>query len=117
MNTDNKAILIKANQLISAGDNEGFLAFCTEDTTWEFVGDRILNGKQAVRDYMAEAYTEPPIFNVEHLIAEGDYLTAIGKISMKDATGKLMHYAYCDVWRFDNGKLAELKAFVVEITP
>jgi uncharacterized protein (TIGR02246 family) len=115
MNFNNKEILEKANAAVTAGDYEGFLSFCTEDTTWTFVGDKTLNGKQAVRDYMAIAYVEPPKFVVEQLIAEGDFLTAIGKISMKDDTRDMVNYSYCDVWRFSNGKMAELNAFVIKV--
>jgi len=110
---DNKAILEKANAAVTAGNNEGFLIFCTNDTKWTFVGDRTLDGKGAVREYMAEAYIEPPKFMVENLIAEGDFVTAVGKISMKDEKGKMVEYLYCDVWRFKDGKMAELKAFVI----
>ncbi len=109
----NKEVLQKANEAVTAGDNEGFLTFCTDDTKWIFVGDKTLNGKQAVREYMQTAYIEPPQFNVEHLIAEGDFVTAVGKISMKNDNGKLIDYSYCDVWRFKNGKMAELHAFVI----
>ena len=116
MNSDNKAILLKANAAVAEGDNEGFLSFCTEDLKYEFVGDQILEGKDAVRAYMKSAYAEPPEFDVELLIAEGDFLTAIGKISMKDESGKKVDYSYCDVWRFRDGKMAELKAFVIEIS-
>ena len=56
----NKLILEQANAAIAAGDFEGFLSFCTEDTTWTFVGDRTLAGKAAVREWMAAAYKEPP---------------------------------------------------------
>lgn len=114
MNLDNKAILEKANAAVTAGDNEGFLSFCTDDTEWVFVGDRTLKGKDAVRQYMARAYAEPPTFMVEHLIAEGEFVTAIGKISMKDEQGMMIDYSYCDVWKFRDGKMAELKAFVIE---
>lgn len=116
MNLDNKAVLLKANACVSEGDNEGFLSFCTEDLYYEFVGDKTLQGKEAVRAYMKAEYVEPPIFTVENLIAEGEYLTAIGKISMKDKNGKMIDYAYCDVWRFRDGKMAELRAFVIEIS-
>jgi ketosteroid isomerase-like protein len=114
MSIDNKTILQTANACITAGDNEGFLAYCTDEVTWHFIGDQTLTGKQAIRQYMAETYTEPPKFDVEHLIAEGDFVTAVGKISLKDKNAKLVNYAYCDVWRFENCKMAELKAFVVE---
>lgn len=114
MNLTNKAILEKANAAITEGDNEGFLSFCTDDTEWTFVGDKTLRGKEAVRRYMAMAYVEPPKFMVENLIAEGEFVTALGKISMKDENREMVDYSYCDVWRFRNGKLAELKAFVIE---
>lgn len=115
MNLDNKEILLKANALITQGKNEGFLDFCTEDVEWEFVGDKTLIGKEAVRTYMKTAYTEPPKFNVDNLISEGDFVAAIGKISMKNDSGKMTDYSYCDVWRFRDGRMAGLKAFVIEI--
>jgi ketosteroid isomerase-like protein len=114
MKENNKAILEKANAAITDGDNEGFLSFCTEETAWTFVGDKTLQGKEAVRQWMATAYAEPPKFIVENLIAEGDFVTAIGKISMKDKDGKTADYLYCDVWRFRDGKMDELKAFVIK---
>nr|WP_295875088.1 nuclear transport factor 2 family protein [uncultured Chitinophaga sp.] len=113
MHLTNKETLEKANEAIRKGDNEAFLAYCTDDTEWVFVGDRTLRGKEAVRQYMAETYTEPPVFHVDHFIAEGEFVTAVGKISLND-NGKTVHYAYCDVWRFRDGKMTELKAFVVE---
>lgn len=112
--SDNKTILITANKAVTAGDNEGFLSYCTDDLVWEFVGEQILSGKEAVRAYMKQNYVEPPQFVVEELIAEGEFVTAIGKISLKNAEGQLIHYKYCDVWKFRNGKMAVLKAFVIE---
>lgn len=112
----NKEILQRANKAVSQGDNEGFLSCCTQDTVWTFVGEQTLKGKEAVRQYMAAAYLEPPKFEVETLVAEGEFVTAVGKISMKDNEGKMLDYSYCDVWRFRGGKMAELKAFVIKNT-
>ena len=64
---------------------------------------------------MEETYVELPKFDVAHLIAEGDFVTAVGNITMKDEHGREVESAYCDVWRLRDGKLAELKAFVVEL--
>ncbi|WP_219218065.1 nuclear transport factor 2 family protein [Variovorax boronicumulans] len=114
MSDTHKAILEKANAAITQGDYEGFLAYCTDDTRWTFVGDRILRGKQAVREWMATAYKEPPRFAVHRLIADGDFLSAVGEITLRDDAGKTSRNAYCDVWRFRDGRLAELQAFVVE---
>ena len=117
MPENHKEILQKANAAILQGDYEGFLAFCTEDTEWTFVGDRTLKGKQAVREWMAAEYQEPPKFKVHHLVAENDWLAALGDITLKDKAGKDNRHAYCDVWRFRDGKMAGLQAFVIEAGP
>jgi len=65
---------------------------------------------------MATAYyLESPKFMVENLIAEGEFVTAIGRISLKNEEKRMVDYSYCDIWRFQDGKMAELKAFVIEI--
>src|SRR6478752_6067315 len=115
MSLSNKATLEKANEAVSRGDYDGFLSFCTDDTKWTFVGERVLEGKVAVRQYMAETYKEPPRFAVERMIADGDVVAAMGEIALKDEAGKTTQYAYCDVWRFEGGKMAELHAYVVAL--
>ena len=117
MPENNKAILEKANEAIAEGNNEGFLSFCTDDTEWTYVGDKTLKGKDAVRQYMATSYVEPPKFTVANLIAEGDFVTALGDITMKNEDGKTAHYSYCDIWRFRDGKMAALRAFVIRTEP
>ena len=114
MSEKNKAILEKANAAVARGDYGKFASFCTEDTEWTFVGDKVLKGKQAVEKWMTAEYIEPPVNNVTDLIAEGDFLTAIGEIKVKNKDGKTDVFSYCDVWRFRDGKMAELRAFVIE---
>ena len=62
---------------------------------------------------MNATYLEPPTVTVEDLIAEDDMLTATGTIAIKGKDGEIVHYNYCDVWRFNKGKMVELKAYVV----
>jgi len=114
MSERNKAILEEANAAIALGDHEGFLAFCTDDTEWTFVGDHTLKGKEAVRRWMETAYTEPPRFSVAHMIAEGDFVVAVGNIATKDEEGEVADSSYCDVWHFRDGKIVGLKAFVIK---
>ncbi|MCC5647473.1 hypothetical protein LC607_32110 [Nostoc sp. CHAB 5824] len=40
------------------------MSFCADDTQWTFVGDKTLQGKEAVRQWMATTYIEPPKFMV-----------------------------------------------------
>lgn len=113
MSDKNKAILEAANAAIAQGNYEGFLSFCTDDTEWTFIGDRTLKGKAAVRQWMATEYVEPPLNSVTNLIAEGDFVTALGDLTIKDEDGKAAHYSYCDIWHFRGDKMVELRAFVI----
>jgi uncharacterized protein len=114
MSEINKATLEAANAAITVGNYEGFLAFCTDDTEWTFVGERVLRGKEAVRQWMATTYKQPPKFAVAQLIADGDFVVALGEIMTESEDGRAVRSSYCDVWRFRDGKMAQLQAFVVE---
>ena len=48
------------------------------------------------------------------MIESGEHLTAIGEITLTQG-GVSTRYAACDVWRLSDGKLSELRAFVVEL--
>lgn len=113
-NMNNAAILHQANEFVKQGDYERFLAYCTQNTKWVFTGERVLNNKEEVRKYMKEFYIEPPVFTVDKTIEDGNFVVVQGEISLKSANGIYNHYKYCDVWRFENGKIAELKAYVIE---
>lgn len=116
-NMKNTSILVNANEYVKKGEYEAYLSYLTEDTKWVFVGERTLLGKEAVRQYIKEFYLAPPVFDMEKAIEEGDFVTATGNISLKNVNGEYDHYIYCDIWRFNNGKIAELKAFVIEKKP
>ena len=115
MTSSHGTTLQRANAAISEGDFEGFLVHCTDDTEWTFVGDRVLQGKDAVRAWMRATYRQPPTFEVHRMIVEGDTLVAVGEITLTDAAGAATHHAYCDVWQFRDGRMAALQAFVVEL--
>ena len=112
MSDQNKATLELANAAIRAGDHEGFLSHCQEDLVWTTVGQDSLRGKSAVREWMLRNYIDPPRFTVAELIAEGDVVAALGTIHV-EIDGVSAPHSYCDVWRFRQGKMAELRAFVV----
>ena len=111
---DNKTILLTANKAVEEGNYAGFLSYCTNDAEWNFLGDRTIHGKDAILKYMEKTYVEPPIFNIDTIIEDGDFVTVTGEIKLKNENGTYDQYYYCDNWQFKNGKMAILKAYVVE---
>jgi uncharacterized protein (TIGR02246 family) len=115
MSEKNKEIVAKVDAAFAEGNTEGFLSFCAEDVEWIMVGDKPVNGKDAIRKWMASMdLPEPPKFTVANVIAEGDFVTAHGEMTMKDKEGTAVPYAYCDIYRFRGDKIVELISFVVK---
>ena len=110
----NKEIVEKVNASFAAGGAEGFLSLCADDVVWTMVGSKTTKGKRAIREWLASMDTEPPRFTVDNVIGEGDFVTAYGDMTMKDKDGKVVPYAYCDIYRFRNGKIVELSSFVIK---
>jgi uncharacterized protein (TIGR02246 family) len=113
----NKEIVRKINRAFAEGNFEGFLAYCAEDVEWTIIGDRVVKGREAIRQWMrsmAKENPEPPKFTDADLVAaEGDIVVSRGDMTMKDKNGKTVPYSYCDIYRFRNGEIAELRSFVV----
>jgi ketosteroid isomerase-like protein len=114
MSAKNKEIVEKVNASFAEGGVEGFLSHCADDVVWTMVGNKTTRGKQAIRAWIASMDMEPPKFTVDNIIAEGDFVTAYGDMTMQDKDGKAVLYAYCDIYRFRDGKIAELNSFVIK---
>jgi len=114
MSAKSKEIVEKVNAAFAENDLEGFLAFCAEDVRWTMVGEKTVDGKEAIRQWLASMDIEPPEFTVVALIAEGDLVAAHGDMIMKDEDGKTVPYSYCDFYRFRGDKIVELRSFVIK---
>jgi ketosteroid isomerase-like protein len=114
MSNKNKEIIEKVNAAFTQGSTDGFLSYCAEDVVWTMVGDTTVKGKEAIRKWMGSMKIEPPKFTVNKVIADGDFGMAYGDMTMKDKDGKTAPYSYCDVYRFQNGKVIELTSFVIK---
>lgn len=114
MSAKNKEIIEKVNASFAEGNLEGFLSHCADDVAWTMIGNKTTTGKTAIREWMASMDIEPPKFTVDQVIAEGDFVTAFGDMTMKEKDGKTVPYAYCDIYRFRNGKIVELNSFLIK---
>jgi uncharacterized protein (TIGR02246 family) len=110
----NKEIVQKINQSFADGNTEGFLSFCADDIEWTVVGEKKVKGKNEIRKWMASMGQDPPKFTVGAIIEEGDLVAAQGDMTMRDENKKTVPHSYCDIYRFRNGKVIELKSFVLK---
>lgn len=117
MSQENKELVEKINASFAEGNTEGFLDRCSDNVKWTMVGEKTVEGKTAIREWMSSMECpEPPQFTVDKLLADGDLVAASGNMTMKNEEGQIVPYAYCDIYRFSDGKVIELSSFVVKTT-
>ncbi len=111
-----REIVEKINAAFAEGSTEGFLSYCVEDLEWTMVGEKHNKGKAAIREWMGSMDMGPPSFTVDHIIADGQHATAYGDMTMKgEKSGADENYSYCDIYRFEGDKVAELRSYVIKI--
>ena len=113
----NKEIVGKVNASLAAGNPEGFLSFCADDVQWTIAGEKSVQGKENIRQWMNQMAAEnpaPPKFTVDNVFGEGEFVAATGNMSMKDKDGKEGQYTFCDIYRFENDTIIELNSYVVK---
>jgi len=114
MSEKHKEIVAKADAAFAEGSVEGFLTLCVEDVEWTMVGVHIGKGKDAIRKWLASMNPKPPKFTSSNIIAEGNFATSYGEMIMTEKDGKIVPYSYCDIYRFRDDKIVELRSFVIK---
>ncbi len=118
MSEKNKKIVKQVDAAFSAGNAEGFLEHCAENVKWTIVGEKMVEGKDDIRQFLSSMKgMEPPKITNREVIAEADSVAAHGEMTMQDENGKTVPYAYCDIYQFQQDKIVELKSYVVKTEP
>jgi len=117
MSENYKEIVRKVDASFAENRMEDFLSLCAEDVEWKMVGDTTKKGKDSIREWMSSMGEgmEPPKVSAKNIIAEGETVAAYGEMTMKNEKGEIDNYEYCDIYRFENDKIAELSSYVIKV--
>lgn len=116
MSESNKNIVNEVNEAFSNNEVEGFLKHCSDDIVWRMIGEKTTNGIKEIREWMSQMEGhEAPKFTVDEMIAEGDSVICRGEMTMKGEDGAEGRYAYCDSYRFKNGKITNLDSYIIKL--
>ena len=112
--TNRKEIVQRINEGFAENNLEKVLSFCTDDLTWTMVGDTTVRGKDQIRKWMASMDPPQPQFTIQQTVADGDFVITRGDMMMPEKKSEPpIPYTFCDIYRFDGDKVAELTAFVI----
>lgn len=117
MSDKNKEIVKEANARLADGKYDEFISCLAEDVEWTLLAESptMIKGRDAMREFMASTSpegSEQPKFTVKNMIAEGEVVVSNGEVTMKSEDGSTVPYAYCDIYHFQDGKIAKLLTFM-----
>lgn len=115
MSDTNKQMVETVNAAFAENRLEDFYALCDDATEWTMAGDKPVKGVAAIREFMSSMDGQDcglPSFDGVTIISEGDRAACSGTMTMtyKDEPKK---YWFADVYRFADGKIAELVSYVI----
>ena len=116
MTTTNKEIVLRISEAFNRSDLQAFLHYCAEDVQWTIVGKEVIRGREAIATFMGRmdpAYAME--IGVDNIISEGDTVACNGTMRMKQEGGTPYKGAYCDIYHFRGGLVAELISYVVDL--
>ncbi len=109
----NKEIVKQVIDAFLNQDVERAVSHMAEDIKMGWPGFFDLDpGKDAIRKFFNDV---PEIVSgsVGEFIEEGSKVAGTGTVTSKDADGSLKNSFFCDVYELDNGKVKEIKSYMV----
>jgi hypothetical protein len=108
--------LHKIQQAFAGGDTDFIAASLTDDAQWNIVGERTVDGKEAIVEALEEMEVDKPRdLTIHNVITHGAAASVDGIITnSKDGS----EVAFCDVFKlsgFKNPKIKRMTSYVVRI--
>ena len=107
------AWLEKLFATIDAKDDEGFVAFLTEDAVFRFGNAEPARGKQAVRDAVAGFFSS--VKGLEHTVRESwtqpDAVVMHGEVTYTRHDGSRLSVPFANVFKLDGALVSEYLVF------
>ena len=115
MSIKNKEIIRKVNEGFRQGDTEIILSHVADDVRWDVMGFSVAIGKEAFRkEIHNENFEGLPNITVKNEIEEGDCVAVEGEVLCKLKGGQIFDAFFFDFYRLENGKIKELRSYVIE---
>jgi ketosteroid isomerase-like protein len=99
----------------SKGDHSLILSCLTDDVIWEMPGLFHKVGKEAFdKEIENDAFVGKPTIVLIRMVEEGNIIVAEGSVTCKMKSGGLLDAMFCDIFRFENGKIKQLTGYLMQ---
>src|ERR1041384_5112040 len=118
MSLSNKEIIRRGNEGLAGNDTEKIMQYVADDARWDMPGAFSYQGSEAFRrEFSNDAFTGIPTITIKNEIAEGDLVAVEGEVLCTRKDGSLFDASFVDVYRLEDGKIKEMRFYVIEKKP
>src|SRR5687767_1009380 len=111
----NKEIIRKVNEGFSSGDEAKILTYVANDVRWDILGYSTHVGIHEFRKELSNPLFEGlPTINIKNEMVDGDLVAVEGEVQCKRKDGGMMDAFFFDIYRLENGKIKEMRSYVIE---
>jgi uncharacterized protein len=112
----NKQIVRRYVDGFNESDHAKILSCLTDDIRWTVFGAYRITGKQAYDDHIeGPEFTGRPTVTITRMVEQDDVVMAEMTVQVMRRTGELMRAATGEVFVMRDGKIAERRAYVIEL--
>lgn len=99
----------KFNEAFSKNDLDFILGHMSDDIVWNFIGEKNLKGKEAVKDFMEPMKNiETIAMELEQIIIQDLTAAANGRMKIKEPSGEIKSFGFADFYEFSKQKATEI---------
>ena len=110
----NKLIIREINNGFMTDDVDGIMQHIATDVRWDVIGAFTAIGKDEFRKAIHHDDFEPrPVISILNDVAEGDFVAIEGTVSSKMKSGSLFEACFHNLYRLENGKVREMRSYVI----
>lgn len=110
----NKEIIREVNKAFMAFDVETILEHVADDVRWDIPGAPSVTGKEAFASEVSKSFNGRLEIKTTTEIADGDYVVVEGEVESHPENGTTIKADFCDIFRLENGKIKELRFYVID---
>lgn len=105
------------NEAFSRNDLDFILDNMTNDVEWNFIGEKTMKGKDAVKEFMEPMKNiETLEMELQQIIARDGTAAANGRMKIKELTGEIKSFGFADFYELEgstNPKIKRMTSYVV----
>jgi ketosteroid isomerase-like protein len=109
----NKEIIREVNKSFMTKDLDGILKHVADDVQWDMPGAFSHKGKEAFGKEASNAFIGKLEIKSRTEVAEGDHVVVEGEVEAQFAGSKTFKAVFLDIYRLENGKIKEMRSYVI----